>query len=104
MKPVKRKPRATVALGCKYCGRVSFKNEAALAKHQDSGFCAQLKNEEQLRLLNPGLAVVFASTPDKLSDIEEDNATDLPCFHHRHHQENGNQYIFQKQTHMKITM
>ncbi len=80
MKAGKRKTKSKGVLSCKYCGRVNFKNAAALTKHQDSGFCAQLKNEEQLRLLTPGLAVVFARTPGESSDTEEDNATDFPYF------------------------
>ena len=80
MKAGKRKTKTKGVLNCKYCGRVNFKNAAALKKHQDSGFCAQQKNEEQLRLLTPGLAVVFARTPGESSDTEEDSATDFPTF------------------------
>ena len=80
MKTAKRKSKSKAVLSCKYCGRVNFKNAAALAKHQDSGFCAQQKNEEQLRLLTPGLAVVFARTPGESTDTDEDNGPDLPYF------------------------
>ena len=104
MKASKRKATPKGVLSCKYCGRVNFKNQAALTKHQEAGFCAQIKKAEQLRLLTPGLAVVFPRTPGKSSDIEEDSAPDLPYFSPPIPPKKGNQSVFLKQMIMITTM
>ena len=63
-------PQTPAPLGCKYCKRQNFDSHGSLIRHQSTGLCGRMKQQEDLRLNANSRPESQASLPP-LSDQED---------------------------------
>ena len=73
-------PQTPVPLGCKYCKRQNFDSHGALIRHQSTGLCGRMKQQEDLRLNVNSRPEPQASLPPENDPLSDQEDVFLPYF------------------------